>query len=85
MHEIEFGVRGCAKRQLTLFDSTCLIVGIIIGAGIYKTAPDVAKGAFCWWGVLLIWVVGGLLSLCGALGYAELATAYPAKAATTST
>ena len=65
------------KKALSLFDSTCLIVGIIIGAGIYKTAPDVAKGAGCWWGVLAIWVVGGLLSLCGALGYAELATAYP--------
>jgi len=65
------------KRQLSLFDCMCLIVGIIIGAGIYKTAPDVAKGAACWWGVLTIWVVGGLLSLCGALGYAELATAYP--------
>lgn len=65
------------KRELSLFDSTCLIVGIIIGAGIYKTAPDVAKGAVCWWGVLTIWVVGGLLSLCGALGYAELASAYP--------
>ena len=29
--------------------------------------------------MLAIWVVGGLLSLCGALGYAELATAYPAE------
>lgn len=65
------------KRQLTLFDSTCIIVGIIIGAGIYQTAPDVAKGVFCWWGVLAIWLGGALLSLCGAFGYAELATAYP--------
>jgi APA family basic amino acid/polyamine antiporter len=65
------------KRELSLFDSTCLIVGIIIGAGIYRSAPDIAKGAACWWGVLAIWAVGGLLSLCGALGYAELATAYP--------
>ncbi len=65
------------KKELTLFDSTCIIVGIIIGAGIYQMAPDIAKGAFCWWGVLAIWVVGGLLSLCGALGYAELASAYP--------
>lgn len=65
------------KRQLTLFDSTCIIVGIIIGAGIYKTAPDVANAAGGWWGVLLIWLVGGLLSLFGALAYAELATAYP--------
>jgi len=65
------------KKSLSLFDSTCLIVGIIIGAGIYKTAPDVAAGVGSWWGVLAIWVVGGLISLCGALGYAELATAYP--------
>lgn len=65
------------KKELSLFDSTCIIVGIIIGAGIYQMAPDIARGAFCWWGVMAIWVVGGLLSLCGALGYAELATAYP--------
>ena len=65
------------KKVLSLFDSSCLIVGIIIGAGIYEVAPMVAQGTSCWWGFLGIWVVGGLLSLCGALGYAELATAYP--------
>jgi APA family basic amino acid/polyamine antiporter len=65
------------KRELSLFDSTCIIVGIIIGAGIYQMAPDIAKGAGCWWGVLALWIVGGLLSLSGALCYAELATAYP--------
>jgi amino acid transporter len=65
------------KKELSLFDSTCIIVGIIIGAGIYQMAPDIAKGAGCWWGVLAIWAVGGLISLFGALGYAELATAYP--------
>ncbi len=65
------------KRELSLFDSTCIIVGIIIGAGIYQMAPDIARGARFWWGVLALWAVGGLLSLFGALGYAELATAYP--------
>ena len=65
------------RKVLSLFDSTCIIVGIIIGAGIYQMAPDIAKGAYCWWGVLAIWLVGGLISLFGALGYAELATAYP--------
>jgi amino acid transporter len=65
------------KPELTLFDSTCLIVGIIIGAGIYQMAPDIAKGVGGAWGVLGIWVLGGALSLCGALSYAELATAYP--------
>ena len=83
------------KRQLSLFDSTCIIVGIIIGAGIYQTTPGVAGGvadvagwihktaglipleAWRWVCVLGIWMVGGLLSLFGALGYAELASAYP--------
>ena len=70
-------VHNKPKPELTLFDSTCLIVGIIIGAGIYQMAPDIAKGAGGYWGVFGIWVLGGALSLCGALSYAELATAYP--------
>ena len=65
------------KKELTLFDSTCLIVGIIIGAGVYQMAPDIAKGVSGVGGLLALWIMGGLLSLCGALGYAELATAYP--------
>ena len=64
-------------RNLTLFDSICLIVGIIIGVGIYQMAPDIARGVGGWQGVMAIWLLGGLLSLCGAMGYAELASAYP--------
>ncbi|MFC1780772.1 APC family permease [Planctomycetota bacterium] len=70
-------MQAVPKKELSLFDSTCIIVGIIIGAGIYRLAPDIAKGAGNFWGVFAIWAVGGLLSLFGALGYAELATAYP--------
>ncbi len=70
-------MQSAPKKELSLFDSTCIIVGIIIGVGIYQMAPDIAKGAYCWWGVLAIWAVGGLLSLFGALCYAELASAYP--------
>jgi amino acid transporter len=64
-------------RVLTLLDATSLIVGIIVGAGIYQMAPDVAKGVDGPWSLLGIWALGGLLSLCGALCYAELAAAYP--------
>lgn len=65
------------RKELSLFDSTSLIVGIIIGVGVYQIAPDVAKGVPNGWGLMALWMVGGLLSLCGALGYAELATTYP--------
>jgi amino acid transporter len=70
-------VQGKPKPELTLFDSTCLIVGIIIGAGIYQMAPDIAKGTGSPVALLGLWVLGGILSLCGALSYAELASAYP--------
>jgi len=70
-------VAGKPRQELGLFDSTCLVVGIIIGVGIYQMAPDIARGAGSAWGVLGIWLLGGLLSLCGALSYAELAAAYP--------
>jgi amino acid transporter len=65
------------KKELSVFDSTCIIVGIIIGAGIYETAPTVAACMGSWVSVLGVWLVGGLLALTGALCYAELATTYP--------
>ena len=63
--------------MLSLFDTTNLIVGIIVGAGIFVAAPVVARGIGSGTGVLALWFVGGLLSFCGAVGYAELATTYP--------
>ncbi len=65
------------RRELTLFDSTCIIVGIIIAAGIYRSSPDVARLAPSATVLVGLWLAGGALSLLGALCYAELATAYP--------
>ncbi|NLF08445.1 MAG: amino acid permease, partial [Pirellulaceae bacterium] len=65
------------RRQLTLFDTTCIIVGIIIGAGIYRSSPEIARLTPNTLLLLGLWLLGGLLSLLGALCYAELATAYP--------
>ena len=70
-------MEGAPQKELSLFDSTCIIVGIIIGAGIYETAPLVAKCLGSGMGVMLIWLAGGVLALIGALCYAELATTYP--------
>ncbi len=65
------------SRQLSLLDSTCIIVGVIIGAGIYETTPSVARAVGTASELLAVWVVGGVLTLVGALCYAELVAAYP--------
>jgi len=67
------------KRQLTVFDSTCIIVGIIIGSAFYENTPMIAQGVSSPVWFIGVWVFGGVLSLVGALCYAELATAYPAS------
>jgi basic amino acid/polyamine antiporter, APA family len=65
------------KPELSLFDSTCIIVGIIIGAGIYETAPTVASCVGTPLNIMAVWLLGGFLALAGSLCYAELATAIP--------
>jgi len=65
------------RRQLTLLDAVSLMIGVIIGAGIYQNAPMVARATTSSWGVIGLWALGGLLSMMGAMSYAELATAYP--------
>lgn len=65
------------KPRLGVFDAVSIMVGIVIGATIYKTAPDIfSKVPNPTWGIAL-WVIGGILSLIGALCYAELASTYP--------
>ena len=64
-------------RQLTLFDSMCIIAGVVIGAGIYETTPLIAGNVASAQSLLLVWVLGGVISLIGAFCYTELATTYP--------
>ncbi len=76
--QIESNASGSKlKRQLTLFDSTMIMVGIIIGSGIFLTtgimAEDIPSAAL----ILGAWIIGGLLTLAGALTYAELGAAMP--------
>ena len=62
--------------NLSLWDAICLIVGIIIGASIYQAPPEIFRAAGSAQAGMIAWVVGGLVSLVGALCYAELASAY---------
>lgn len=68
---------GGPLRTLSTLDVVCLIIGTVIGAGIFK-APSVVAGQMdSALEFLLIWVIGGLISIAGALCYAELATSHP--------
>jgi amino acid transporter len=65
------------RPTLRARDAVALLVGIVIGAGIFKTPQMVAANASSVELALAAWVLGGVVSLIGALCYAELATAYP--------
>lgn len=79
MHvELDSGEAQSAPRPtLSVIDAVSIIVGIVVGAGIFKAPSIVAANVGSELAFLLIWPLGGLVSLIGALCYAELATAYP--------
>jgi basic amino acid/polyamine antiporter, APA family len=54
-----------------------MIIGLVVGAGIFETPALVAANAASQGSVLFVWILGGIISLIGALCYAELATTYP--------
>ena len=68
------------RRQLGLFDATMLVMGGIIGAGIFANPSEVAHRVHTPFLILGVWVVGGLFAMCGAFIWAELATRLPAAA-----
>jgi amino acid transporter len=69
--------KGGANPTLGLGSVISIIMGIIIGAGIYETPPYIFSKMPDAWTTYAVWVGCGLLALIGALCYAELATAYP--------
>ena len=64
-------------RRLGFFDSAMIMVGIVIGSGIFLTTGIMAKTIPSPGLILLAWIVGGLLTLAGALVYAELGVLFP--------
>lgn len=64
-------------KQLSVTDAVAIIVGIVIGAGIFRTPSLVAANTSSESMFLLAWVLGGAVSLIGALCYAELSTTFP--------
>jgi APA family basic amino acid/polyamine antiporter len=69
--------RGLPRETLGAREAVAIVVGIVIGAGIFKAPSLVAMNTSSPGWMLFAWVLGGVISIVGALCYCELATAYP--------
>src|SRR6202043_3992162 len=64
-------------RAIGLFDGTMIVVGSMIGSGIFIVAADISRQTGSSGGLLLTWVITGLLTVSAALSYGELAALFP--------
>ena len=64
-------------RKLNLLDATFLVIGGVIGSGIFMTTGFIAEYLPSPGMILIIWLVGGFITLCGALAFAELGAMFP--------
>jgi APA family basic amino acid/polyamine antiporter len=69
--------KALPKQTLSAMDGIALIVGVVIGTGIFKTPSLIAANTGTDTLFLLVWIAGGVISLVGALCYAELGATYP--------
>ena len=65
------------SNKLNLFDLTMIVIGLVIGLGIFRTSKDAADAALTPTIFFATWIIGGLVAFCGALTYAEIGSRYP--------
>ncbi|MBK6527662.1 MAG: amino acid permease [Crocinitomicaceae bacterium] len=66
------------KPTLRQIDLTFIVVGLVIGMGIFRTPPEVAAAAQVPWIFFAAWILGAVVSMIGALTFAEIGSRYPA-------
>ena len=64
-------------RAIGLFDGTMIVVGSMVGSGIFIVSADIARQTGSAGGLLLTWIITGLLTIAAALSYGELASLFP--------
>jgi APA family basic amino acid/polyamine antiporter len=65
------------KREIGLIDATLLVAGGMIGSGIFIVSADIVRnvGSSGW--LIVVWLIGGFMTLAAALSYGELSAMYP--------
>lgn len=66
------------KPLLSRFDLTMIVIGLVIGMGIFRSAPEVAAAAQVPWIFFAAWILGAVISFIGALTFAEIGSRFPA-------
>jgi len=66
------------KPQLRMLDLTMIVIGLVIGMGIFRASPEVAANAQVPWVFFAAWILGAVISMIGALTFAEIGSRYPA-------
>ncbi len=77
IEQIEKNDRHGLKRDLGIWSAASIVVGTVIGSGIFLVPNAMIQNTGSPFMVFMVWIAGGLLSLFGALSYAELAAALP--------
>jgi APA family basic amino acid/polyamine antiporter len=65
------------SSKLSLFDITMIVIGLVIGMGIFRTTRDAASASLTPSIFFGAWIIGGAVAFCGALTYAEIGSRYP--------
>lgn len=66
-----------SRPKLKLFSLSIVVISLVIGMGIFKTASVSANASLSSEMFFLAWITGGIIALCGALTYAEIGSRYP--------
>lgn len=65
------------KKQIGLYALTMIAIGSSIGSGIFRTPSEIAGYLPSEGLMLLVWLIGGLIAICGALTFAKIAAQFP--------
>lgn len=65
------------SNKLNLFSLTMIVIGLVIGMGIFRTSKDAAEASLTPTIFFAAWIIGGLVAFCGALTYAEIGSRFP--------